>query len=163
MQFDPLLDDFDKGKYEFRENHIFIRCHVCLILCNVCPPFIRFLSMYAIRNTESALTNMCVSVCVCAFVCVCVCARARARACVRACVVQCVCMCVCTRVCVCVCLRAIGALYMNLTFPLLNVPCMSKPSFVHFCFLFVTGHLLYGTQGYKQLNLIYFFLDKEAY
>ena len=72
MQFDPLLDDFDKGKYEFRENHIFIRCHVCLILCNVCPPFIRFLSMYAIRNTESALTNMCVSVCVCAFVCVCV-------------------------------------------------------------------------------------------
>ena len=99
MQFDPLLDDFDKGKYEFRENHIFIRCHVCLILCNVCPPFIRFLSMYAIHNTESALTNMCVSVCVCAFVCVCV--YVCARACVR---VWCsVCVCVCARACVFVC------------------------------------------------------------
>jgi len=99
---------------------------------------------------------MCARVCVC--VCLCVCAR------VRACVVQCVCMCVRVRAraCVCVCLRAIGAMYMNLTFPLLNVTCTNKPNFVHFCFLFVTGHLLYGTQGYKQLNLIYFFLDKEA-
>ena len=122
MLFDPLLDVFNKGKHAFRENRIFIRCRVCLILCNVCLLYIRFLSTFAIRNRESALTDMFV----------------------------------------CVCLRAIGVLYMNLTFPLLNVMCTNKPSIVHFCFMFVTGHLVYGTYRYKQLNLIYFFPDKEA-
>ena len=51
----------------------------------------------------------------------------------------------------CVFLRAIGVLYMNLTFPLLDVIYMNKPNFVHFCFLFVTGHLEIQT---AQVNLL---------
>ena len=106
----------------FKENRIFVRCHVCLILCNVCSLFIRFLSSYAVCNRKRALTLIMLMWRIwwasnqaskwqmgfnTAF---------KGLTDMR------------------VCLRAIGALYMSLTFPLLNVVYMNKLRFVHFCF-----------------------------